>query len=186
MSTTLALALVLATAGSAEATVEPGAEPVSTPVATSTPAEPASAWYGQPILVADVAALGLVLTGLASSRSSPTAAKVLVLGGLATYGLGGPIVHLAHDNPGRALGSVGLRVGMPVVAGLIGIAVEKSSCQPAEWFCGVAGMTLGGLAGIAGAVAVDAAVLAWAPRADVKVAPMLGGGRLGMQLGGTF
>ena len=46
--------------------------------------------------------------------------------GLATYGLGAPIAHAASGHGGRALGSLGLRVGLPLVAGFLGSRLETA------------------------------------------------------------
>jgi hypothetical protein len=71
--------------------------------------------------------------------------------------LGGPIVHWAHENVGRSFGSLGIRVGAPVVdAGLGCVAVGNSE----EFGC-LGGFVLGGILGTAAAVAIDAAALAY-------------------------
>jgi hypothetical protein len=119
-------------------------------------------WYGWQTLVADGASLALFVGGVSStsSRSSSTAG-LLLLGSLATYSLGGPIVHLAHSRPGAALGSFGLRWGMPSVAALFGVGLGYASCgRSSEGLCvglyGLLGLTLGTI----GAIAIDSAVLA--------------------------
>jgi hypothetical protein len=119
-------------------------------------------WYGWQTLVADGASLALFVGGVssASGRSSSTTG-LLLLGSLATYSLGGPIVHLAHSRPGAALGSFGLRWGMPSLAALFGVGLGYASCgRNSDGVCvglyGLLGLTLGTI----GAIAVDSAVLA--------------------------
>jgi hypothetical protein len=106
-------------------------------------------------LILDGIALGLVVVG-ASGESG----EVAVLG-VGTYLLGPPIAHAAHGNGGRAWGSFGLRLGMPVGGALVG-AGNKDSVEGL-----LAGFTLGYL----GAVVIDAAALAWErPPAATSVA----------------
>jgi hypothetical protein len=216
MRTLLTLGLLLAFAAPAVAHAdEAGAEPKSTdstasaetaapapvepalPATKSAPplpapvepaATPAPAWYGTETLLVDAAALGLLIVGasVGGATRDTKVSEAFALAGLGTYVLGGPIVHLAHDRPYAALGSLGLRVGAPVVAGFVGMAIEQSSCSPGTWFCGLAGLLLGGTVGVIGAVAIDSAAIAWAPRTQLTVVPMVGGGRLGVNLGGTF
>jgi len=68
-------------------------------------------WYGWQTLLVD---LGSVLT--------------IPLGGvgLAGYALGAPIVHLAHGQVGRGVGSLGLRLALPLVGGAVGCRVSGS------------------------------------------------------------
>lgn len=199
MNHLLTLGLVLALAAPALAHADTEVEPsdatsttvtapaASTLLAPAPEPEAAPRWYGNQVLLADGTALALVLAGaVAGGAGNDTVGLALAYGGLATYALGGPIVHLAHDRPGAALGSLSLRVGLPAVSGLMGMAIEQQSCHPGQWFCGLGGMMLGGLVGMAGAVAIDAAALAYAPRTELRVAPMVGGGRLGMSVGGVF
>jgi len=139
------------------------------------------------VLLADSAALALIVAGAAvGGAGNRNVSAVLAYSSLATYALGGPIVHLAHERPGAALGSLALRAGLPVVSGYVGMAIEQQNCRPGEWFCGLGGMVLGGFVGVAGAIAIDTAALAYAPRTELRVAPMVGGGRLGMSVGGVF
>lgn len=82
----------------------------------------------------------------------------LLLGAsFATYVLGGPIVHASHGNWGRAALSLGARVGMPLLGISTGVALED--CRGGD-FCGFGGALIGGVVGIAAAVAIDSAALA--------------------------
>lgn len=106
-------------------------------------------------------------------------------GTIATYVAGGPIVHAAHGNWVRALGSAGLRMGLPVVGVLLGAALED--CTSGD-FCGARGATIGLSTGIGVAVAFDAAVLARETLRDEPVAtpvvtPVVTTGKNGTWLG---
>lgn len=196
MNHLLTLGLVLAATVPAVAHADTEVDPTdTTTTAVSTPTSPAvlapiperepPRWYGGDVLLADGVALGLlVIGGSLQSGGHDTIGSSLMIAGLGTYVLGGPAVHLAHDRPGAALGSLALRAGLPVASAYVGASLER--CTPGEWFCGLGGAVLGGLAGMAGAVVLDTAVLAYAPRAEVRVSPMVGGGRLGVSVGGLF
>ena len=137
------------------------------PAQTATPtkgeqpsqAETERVWYGWQTLATDGAALGLFYAA-ASERSG-----ALAWSGVAVYALGGPAVHLAHEHLGKAAGSLGLRVGLPVAGGLaLGLALHKDCTgSSSEGECGI-DETLGALAGAAlGAIAaavIDSAAIA--------------------------
>jgi hypothetical protein len=181
------------------------AAPAATPVAAA-PATPApvaeeslhppladerpSRWYGWQTLAADGASLALIIGSISladSGGDSPSAA--LGWGAFGTYALGAPIIHLTHSNPGRGFASLGMRVGGPIVLGVIGALAENCSNNSRE-FCGVGGALLGASAGIIAAVAIDAAVFAYddepegrhaaAPRFQLGISPR------GVVASGTF
>jgi hypothetical protein len=119
----------------------------------------------------------------------------LALIGLAVYGLGAPINHLAHDNVGRGVASLALRVGS--LASSYAILVETFSgrcgndevAHPSycDWGVGAA------LALPIAAAILDDVLFARAPRADaaparVSFVPGLAfaGGAAVMSLGGRF
>jgi hypothetical protein len=76
---------------------------------------------------------------------------------LAVYGLGAPVVHVAHGRYGVALGSLGLRVGLPVLGGLV--TWKMAGCAGGD-LCGLAAIP-GAVFGAASAIAIDASALAW-------------------------
>ncbi|MBI5533761.1 MAG: hypothetical protein HY898_13660 [Deltaproteobacteria bacterium] len=143
-------------------------------------------WYGWQILLADGAGIALFYASLQASSHSDTRAIELTAG-LGIYGLGGPIIHVVHGNPGRATLSLGMR-GIPILAGF------------AASDAGDIGSALGGamlaLATGLGAVAIDSAALAYedkpekpAPRPGAvrwTVAPTFGRNSGGLSLGGAF
>lgn len=98
-----------------------------------------SRWYGWQTLMVDGAAILI-----ASDVSVPI------------YVLGGPIVHWSHGNVGRGFGSLGLRVGAPLLLA----AAFVSGCD-GDGDMGCLGEALIGLLlGSGAAIAIDAAVIA--------------------------
>lgn len=77
-------------------------------------------WYGWETLSLDAAALGLGVMSFTTADGQGTAGALLGSGALSTYAFGAPAVHLLRDQSGKALTSLGLRVGLPVLA--VGIA----------------------------------------------------------------
>lgn len=128
--------------------------------AASAPTE--SYWYGWQTLTVDGASLTTALLG---SGTQTAALGYLSLGGLL---LGSPIVHFAHGRVGAGFGSLALRGGLPILGGIIGYAAAGSCRENPNthgflgdcFLHGFGEMLLGGLLGLAGAIAIDAAVLA--------------------------
>jgi hypothetical protein len=124
-------------------------------------------WYGWETLAVDGATLviggSVSFAGLASSAYGGssvglvTGASILAGG----YGLGGPLVHAAHGHWGKAAGSLGTRIGAPLVFALLGRATTPTDCQQGS--CGVRTdrpMESGAILGIISAIVLDAAVFA--------------------------
>jgi hypothetical protein len=99
---------------------------------------------------------------------------IFITTGLLGYELAPGIIHFAHRNPGRAFASFGIRLGMPLVGVFLG-AAAASGCD--GFLCETSGAGSGLLLGMAGAMAIDAALLAYekprAPTQDARVAPLL-------------
>jgi len=141
------------------------------PVAKTTPS------YRWQVVAVDVLAVGSLALAL-RDRSDDWGYV-----GLATYGLGAPIAHAANGHGGRALGSLGLRVGLPLVAGFIGSKLETApKCEVSPGggmaFCGGTfpsdGVAKGLAVGAIAAMALDAWLIAkpetkhrrmWSPNA---------------------
>jgi hypothetical protein len=158
------LPLVLALSASCFASIahaEETSERSATPPAPASAGETAGGWYGWQTLIADGASVAVTALG-AASQIAPVGFM-----GVGGYLLGAPSVHVAHGNPGRAVGSLLLRAGLPVLGFAAGAAAfhqpDSQACAGREecWnFSGLAeGLALG-LAGIATSVALDAAVFA--------------------------
>jgi hypothetical protein len=124
--------------------------------------------YAAHTLIVDGIALGVFLAGAASESDE------LMMLGVATYGLGPPVVHASHGRFGRAWGSFGVRVGAP----LLGVQVG-----------GYEHFIEGAAVGVAAAIAIDALLLARkpgptpAPAARVQLVPALRASRSGVSLG---
>jgi hypothetical protein len=89
-----------------------------------------SDWYGWQILVVDVAEAAVsAATGAVALGGSIGQDLTAPLGmtGVVSYVAGGPTVHIAHGHAGRAAISVALRVGTPLVFGLVGMGLVRET-----------------------------------------------------------
>jgi hypothetical protein len=128
----------------------PGLARAEAPPPPRPPEQTASAQpYGLHIVLADVAAVALLLSGQPALQAVATG----------SYVLSPPIVHLLHRRPARAAGSLGLRLLLPIAGGAIGTEAEGCG-RDSDFLCGITGLVLGGLAGAVVASIVDAALLA--------------------------
>ena len=133
---------------------------------------PQSSWYGWQTAASDLGVIGLWIAaylvdeakyGSASWQTYDTASSVLAWSGLAVYALGAPAVHLAHGNGRKALGSFGLRTGLPVAGAIAGLLIGAVACgtNDSEFVpCPVILGALGFLSGGVAAPIVDGAVVA--------------------------
>lgn len=113
-------------------------------------------WYGWQTLIVDGAVIvSSIAIGAASSDASNAAGTVFLVG----YALGGPIVHWANGQVGMGFASLGLRVGAPVVVGVLGGALAAGASN-GDGYAVLGGAAIGIIAGSIGAVVVDSAVLA--------------------------
>lgn len=111
-------------------------------------------WYGWQNLLVDVGAFGIAAVG--GSLHSDEALLV----GAAGYLVGGPLVHAGNGHGAKALGSFGLRAGLPVLGafvalGLAGDCSGDSCGGEAAVYRG-----FGGFIGLVGAIIIDDAFLA--------------------------
>lgn len=134
------------------------------PVEADKPQTETKRWYGYQTLATDAGALALLGLAIAADDGSTSQVGFLAASG-ATF-VGAPaVVHGLHGNPGRAVGDVALRLFTPpitmVVGGLIGVATADRG----DGFEALGGLLIGGtigfVGGIAGCMALDAAVLAY-------------------------
>jgi hypothetical protein len=86
-------------------------------------------------------------------------------------------VHFAHQQVGKGFLDMGLRLGLPIVAGLLGGAIGYATAAPSSeqnWFSKldgeVSGAALGGLLGVISASTIDAAFLAREPASVANAA----------------
>jgi hypothetical protein len=120
-------------------------------------------WYGWQTLAADGASLA-ALTLVVALSTQDRSRNVGNLSGLAWFGalgyeLAPGIIHFVHRNPGRGFASMGLRLGLPLAGAFLG-ASAASGCS-GGFACEAGGVGLGALVGMTGAIAIDAAVLAY-------------------------
>lgn len=106
-------------------------------------------WYGYQIMVLDCLSVS-ALAPAAFGGIGPIGAAAV-----ATYFLGSPIVHAAHQQPGRAFASLGLRVGVP-----LGVAVVAKKASPEDEI-GLRSLFFGLFVGVPIAMTIDSAALAW-------------------------
>ncbi|MBK9037496.1 MAG: hypothetical protein IPL61_40670 [Myxococcales bacterium] len=134
------------------------------PAATAEPR-----WYGERIVAIDGTSDALLLVGLFGDS------ELAAYAGLAGYVLGGPIIHATQGEWNRAGGSLGLRLALPAVGGVIGhrVCVDDSGLLRCVGSL-VVGLAVGGLI----AQVVDPALLAYTD--DGAPAPTL------LRLGGQF
>jgi hypothetical protein len=139
----------------------------------SVPTDRATEWYGWQTLLADGASIGLIIGGgvATGSGSNSSIGSMLSTVGSLGYLIGGPIVHLANGRPLPALGSLGLRAGLPVGGGLVGILVGLAACDRSsggDFGSGLCVVALGALGFVGGAIAAIAADAAWLARKPVE------------------
>ena len=122
---------------------------------------PKRRWYGWETLTSDGVSLTMVVVGVALASNDSgrdTAASDVAFLGVLNYEFGPGIIHFLHRNPGRGFASMGLRFAMPVAGGFVG-ASAASGCN--GFFCQAGAAAVGLLAGMGGAIAIDAAVFAY-------------------------
>ncbi len=172
----------------------PAEGPVEPTTSAASPRTTPGEWYGYETLLVDGAGLGLAAGTLAGGIP-------LGVAGLATYVLGGPIVHAVHGHGGKVGIDLAVRLGAPAVGMGIGAAIGCAtfSCSKGD-FAGFGAFILGGVGAGVGAltaIVIDAAVLANEPAAPAKAKPwngkatftpqvsaLPGGGAIGV--GGAF
>lgn len=155
-------------------------------------------WYGWQTLMLDGAAMVMTVGAghMGGSGNDDSTAQVLGVSALAVYVLGGPIVHGANDHWGKAAGSLAMRVAAPAALGALFYYGSEAltDCESAMFGCGLMGL-FGGVLGVAGAIAVDSAVIARErvpappPNQWVSLAPSVAPRREGgmtFGLSGTF
>jgi hypothetical protein len=126
-------------------------------------------WYGWQILTADAVAFTVAIAGAATNGSGSDDVAVT---GLASFVLGGPIIHAAHGRGRIALASAGLRVALPVLGAVIGASAAPHCPSPGAptsgdqtiGFCvdpAAIDAIYGMLIGMVVATSIDAAALSW-------------------------
>lgn len=139
----------------------PGATPWALP--------PTKQWYGWRILIPTIALdATMISTFFAGGKDGP----YIAFGALVARGITGPIVHLVHGHPLKALGSLALEGALPgVFVGAMYAEVQQCNTSTGDDdFCVAPILTLivaMPIALTAGAV-IDSTVLAWEDRPNVQ------------------
>jgi hypothetical protein len=147
-------------------------------------------WYGWQVMSADAITLAAagstaLLTDAVDGDPSTVGSAVFAGG----YVLGGPTVHALQGRYGRAAGSLALRVGGPLLFGMIGHHLDTADSEGGDDLGDSA--RIGVVLGTAAALLLDWSSLAWAPieeRREARVVPTAsaGDGRFAVGLAGRF
>jgi hypothetical protein len=180
-------------------------DPLAVDPAAAEPASSGSApptrWYGWQSLMADAGSIALLIAGGAVQKSG---GETLALLGGCGFVFGSPLIHLAHEHPSKALGSLALRVLVPaattftgaLTGALVGSARGSSEDHGMEpIFDALIGGMVGGVSGTVLTLILDDAVLAREPgrpppavevqgSIEPRVVGVRGGATFGV--GGTF
>jgi hypothetical protein len=150
-------------------------------------------WYGWQVMSADAIALAAAgstaLVADAVDGDPSTVGGAVFAGG---YVLGGPTVHALQGRYGRAAGSLALRVGGPLLFGVLGYHLDPGDGGGEDADEDIADSAQLGIAvGTVGALLLDWTSLAWAPvdRArEPRVVPTAaaGNGSFALGLAGRF
>ena len=132
-------------------------------------------WYGKPMLVTDLVALGVFTGGVVVFEYDEHLGGALLLASVGAYLLNGPIVHFYAERIGVGFGSFAMRAGSPVVGFLTGFIVgaaaskgcDTEGCQLGY---GIIGGGIGILGGAVTAAIIDNAFLARKPVSSRRLA----------------
>jgi hypothetical protein len=133
------------------------------------PPQPAPEWYGEQLVVMDLAAVAAGLLGIAGTRNGQSIGVAFLLLGGATYLIGPPIVHGVNGSgPGTILGSFGLRLGAPLLVTAVAFFLIPSNTNTDSAFFNALAVatTVGFLVGGGSAMLIDDALLARRPASD--------------------
>jgi hypothetical protein len=172
-------------------------EPEAAPPSAAVPQTITVSYRGQ-VLLSDGLSLGLVFAGAYSDN------PLLSVTGMTGYLVAAPIVHIAHGRGTAALGSFGLRAGLPMIGSMLGnrIGPRDTGCaantpdggfQQDDSRCNDgsrSGLLVGALVGVAAAIVVDTKYLAKyerhvaVPSWTASINPIHGGVNVGVS--GSF
>jgi hypothetical protein len=189
--------------------VPPPATYVPPPTYAPPPTQMRTDRYGMAIAGVDALAAGLVLLGTivlvgsivdggdsGGDGDSAGLGVAMMIGGVGVYAFGPAFVHTRHKNNSGAWKSVGLRLGLPMLGGLLGAAMDSGETCDANGYCyDDDGDDVGG--SLAGLGMLAAMIIDWGVLAKVRVpvaqpqyypyaAPMAGGGGGTIGLAGAF
>jgi hypothetical protein len=111
-------------------------------------------WYGWQTIVADGLSLAVLVGGAAGD------AGLFIGVGYGGFVLSAPIAHIVHENPGRAVGDLGLRIAVPLIAASIAHSRHACSDPYMEHDCNV-WVALSAVGSMVVVSAIDAAFLTY-------------------------
>ena len=130
---------------------------------------PRASWYGYQTFSADATAAALAIVAFRTD-SGPAG-----VGAIAVYLLGAPAVHAAHRRPLAVVGSLALRIGVPLLASAVGAATADCSTRVVnDENCDFGPSIIGLGIGTILAAIIDSAAIAWdrpSPPAPDRPAP---------------
>jgi hypothetical protein len=118
-------------------------------------------WYGWQTLAFDGAVFAGSITALVVAGDTDVFESLAWTPAVA-FAVGGPVIHLVHREPWRALGSLGLRGGLPALGGAFGIGI-LANCPPPDGeygSCGLGEFAVGVALGVLAASLIDGFALA--------------------------
>jgi hypothetical protein len=186
---TLVLSVAVTMLATASAHADPpGMTPALEPTA-ATPAGDATSYRLQ-TAAADLSAIAV---GMVASKSEDHGGQVGAVAVL-TYGFGAPLVHLYHHHLDRAGESLALRIGLPLLGGLLGNALGKRQCGPGcDNDSDIAGTAFGVVIGAVAASAIDIGYLSRGEEVTRAPTPSVGptasvgaAGSVQLGVGGSF
>lgn len=123
-----------------------------------------SRWYGWQILIPTLVSDMMILGG---GISGSDAGLKVAIAGLVGHGISGPIVHFAHGQPLRAIGSLLLEAGLPGLV-LGGALAGASGCREEVCIGPAVAMVIGLPVALTLGASLDAAALAWEPSSPTR------------------
>ena len=163
----LTVGIAASPAAAETAVIEPDGVTPGTRAAAAPARRPS--WYGYQTFSADATAIALFL--VAAERNW----EVGAVGAVGVYLLGAPTVHVAHQRPVAAVGSLALRLFLPLLGSALGGASADCSVRVVnDENCDFGEKIMGFVVGTAAAMIIDSAAVAWewkAPAAPERSAP---------------
>src|SRR5262245_28737111 len=92
-----------------------------------------TAWYGWQTLTSDGSAIALGALAYGVDKAGGTAiTNVFWTASVATFFVGAPVIHWKHGHVGKGFGSLGLRVGLPLGAFIVGALIGGAACGDSD------------------------------------------------------
>jgi hypothetical protein len=130
--------------------------------ATKEPPQPERRFYGWQNMVVGYAGIGMMAATIKSGGALP-------FFGFGVYALGGPIVHIGHEQYARAAGSLVINVITPLLMGAVAHSMDKPCDRSREDGCSLDTLSTaisGVVVGMLAAPLIDGLTMGWedAPR----------------------